>query len=128
MTQIIITGATGLLGKYLVERLLDDGFSVLAISRSMDNLRNTFCDYASTPHLEFVECDIRSLDSSTIRKFCKASALINGARLTDNLELDENGQVTTSTLISEFELSVCAPNDLVNKLQGFGNLKRVINI
>lgn len=49
MEKILVTGATGFLGKYITERLISEGYEVLALGRNekagkvLENLGATFC-------------------------------------------------------------------------------------
>ena len=126
--KVIITGATGLMGRYLVERFLKDGFSVVAVSRSIDKLEEVLNHLLSQCNLSLVEYDILEVEKDLPEQFLTASQLVNGARMTNNLELEPDGTVSNRSLISEFELSVCAPNRLVHELSNFGCLKKVVNI
>ena len=54
--RILVTGATGLIGKSLVNRLLDEGAFVIAQIRNIDKAQRVFDE---DDRLSFIECDIR---------------------------------------------------------------------
>ena len=59
--RILVAGATGYIGGRLVLRLLDAGYRVRAMARSMDKIKGRF--WQNHPGLEAVKADIHDIDS-----------------------------------------------------------------
>ena len=65
--RVLVTGATGLIGGALVERLLSvDGINVLALARNEAKARKAFCRHADNPRLSFIFTDIRDLKAEKL--------------------------------------------------------------
>lgn len=60
---ILVIGATGYIGARLVPRLLNAGFRVRAVSRSLDKLSG--CPWAGHANLEVMACDVHNLQALT---------------------------------------------------------------
>ncbi|MBY0549065.1 MAG: SDR family oxidoreductase [Candidatus Obscuribacterales bacterium] len=58
--SVAVIGASGYIGARLVPRLLNEGYRVRAMARSLDKLRSFH--WASHPHVELMQCDVLSLD------------------------------------------------------------------
>ena len=56
--KVLITGATGLIGRHLTEKLLQSGSVVIAVGRNRDKLEKVFDSYKDDPHLVFAEGNI----------------------------------------------------------------------
>ena len=56
--RILITGATGLIGTRLTERLLDMGANVIAVGRTKDKLEKVFSRHQGNGRLSFVTAEI----------------------------------------------------------------------
>ena len=54
--KILITGATGFIGKALVNRLLEKKYDVIVLSRNIDKARNIF----PNPHVTIAQWDSRT--------------------------------------------------------------------
>lgn len=63
MPKIVVTGATGYIGARLVPRLLKAGYTVRAVSRSLQKLKG--CSWADDPNVELVAADVLDLPSIT---------------------------------------------------------------
>jgi NAD(P)-dependent dehydrogenase (short-subunit alcohol dehydrogenase family) len=134
---ILITGATGKLGKTLVRHFLESGDTVIACGRSMDRLdklKETFLPWAQNLHL--IEIDLISdnlaqlLTSSLSERGLYPEFLINNARNLDFLQLDGNGNASSENFINEFKLGVIKPYELVMGLVSMcsSNLRAVVNV
>ena len=56
---ILITGATGLIGSNLVNKLMDFGcVNVIVLARNEDKVRNIFDKYIKNPNFEYIIQDI----------------------------------------------------------------------
>ncbi|MBX9671259.1 MAG: SDR family oxidoreductase [Candidatus Obscuribacterales bacterium] len=64
---VLVTGATGYIGARLVPRLLEYGYAVRAMSRSVQKLRG--CSWASAPRIELVAGD--ALDEQAMQDACE---------------------------------------------------------
>lgn len=60
--KVVITGATGIIGKTLIEYLLEKNFSVLAIIRE-----NSAKKLPSHKNLEIIECDLKDICNLEIK-------------------------------------------------------------
>jgi UDP-glucose 4-epimerase len=56
--RVVITGAAGFIGSTLVDRLLREGHSVLAVDDLSSGHVDNLADSANDPHLTFVESDV----------------------------------------------------------------------
>lgn len=65
--QILVTGATGYIGARLVPRLLEAGYQVRAVSRSLAKLKG--CPWSQHQNVELVACDV--LDSDALSAACQ---------------------------------------------------------
>lgn len=59
--RILVTGATGYIGARLVPRLLDQGYKVRAISRSIEKLEG--CHWSSHENVELMAVDVMDLEA-----------------------------------------------------------------
>lgn len=58
--KVVVIGATGYIGARLVPRLLAAGYTVRAVSRSVEKL--SYFNWSSHPHVELVGADVMRLD------------------------------------------------------------------
>lgn len=71
--KVLVTGATGFIGKHVVAALLARGHKITAVSRDPDRARN----YSWFDRVEFISCDIHGhLDNNDIR-FSRNDAVIH---------------------------------------------------
>lgn len=80
---VIVTGANGGIGTYLVERLLDDGWSVAALDLSVDNLSHLSARHPDSLITQVADMrspeDLRSAVETTVGRFGRIDALVNNA-------------------------------------------------
>lgn len=77
--EILVTGATGLIGNAVVRDLVQQGLSVRALIRSREHM---FLCENSVGQLSFVEADFLSLTESAARKLCEGvSSIVHCAGL-----------------------------------------------
>ena len=139
--QILLTGATGRLGKVLTKHLIMRGHRIIGTSRSqekLDELPEQLCvDLGQfNEHFIGIEADLAKLESPG--KICeilqargiKVTHLINNARNLDYLNTEPNGVVSAHNFTQEFVLDVVIPYQLSMALverQG-NHLKHIIHI
>lgn len=134
---ILITGASGKLGKVLVPFFLTQGDTVIATARSAKSLSEMklMCDdagprflaVASDLSLEYAaETLVEALAKDGIQPDC----LINNARSLSYLKIKEGGRVCRENFIGELLLDVVVPYELTMALAGQdgSKLRRVVNI
>ena len=62
--KIVISGATGLIGSFLIDVILEKNIKdnlnciIYALGRSQEKARNRFCKYENDPHFVFVQYDV----------------------------------------------------------------------
>ena len=62
MKRALVTGGAGFLGSHLCERLLMDGFEVVALDNLYTGTRENIAAFLSDPHFTFVEADVTDLE------------------------------------------------------------------
>jgi len=67
MKTALVTGGAGFLGSHLCERLLRDGYKVIALDDLYTGSRENFSAFVDNPNFSFVEADVT--DDSVIRLF-----------------------------------------------------------
>lgn len=109
--RALITGATGGIGKSIVKRLCEDGFSPIMIARSKERLTQLALELkAQYPHLDIISevCDIsispdvKALFKRLQKRSVKISVLVNGAGI--------SGGGITSKVSDELWLNVMNTN------------------
>ena len=58
MKRALVTGGAGFLGSHLCERLLKDGYEVVALDNLYTGTRENIAAFLSDPHFTFVEADV----------------------------------------------------------------------
>ena len=71
--KILVTGATGFVGRHVVQRLLEHGHSVTAIGRHVDKAE--LMDWYTS--VSFIECDIHQRNLDPIERFGLSDAVIH---------------------------------------------------
>lgn len=69
---IIVTGATGLVGKNLVKRLVDENYKVIAFTRNVEKAKSLLPD-----EIELVMWDYRDKDGDWVEKVSEADSIIH---------------------------------------------------
>lgn len=137
MRTILITGATGRIGKVLVKHFLLSGDSVVGISRSRDSLSDLgralggLCENYYSISLDLTSpaasSDLqRQLDELNVYPDC----LVNNARDVSSLSLEPDGTVSRDSFIGELTLDVVVPYELTTSLATVSRsrLRSVVNI
>lgn len=137
MRTILITGATGKIGKALVKHFLGVGDTVIGVSRSQDSLDNL---KSSLPHstnnfYSFPLDLVKENSAITLLEALKhhdlhPGYLINNARDVSYLSVGADGRVARDSFIGEITLDVVVPYELIVALasNSQSKLKAVVNI
>ena len=67
MKKALVTGGAGFLGSHLCERLLNEGYQVLALDNLYTGSRENFETFAANPDLLFVEADVTEISAEDPR-------------------------------------------------------------
>ena len=59
--RVLVTGGAGFLGSHLCERLLKDGYDVVAIDNLYTGSLSNMSSFSSNPHFSFLELDVNDL-------------------------------------------------------------------
>lgn len=135
---ILITGATGKIGKQLTQHFLGLGHSVIATTTSsqklegftgelgtlginVENLYGLEVRFDQDNALEVIGNYLKSSD-------LKPTAVIHNARSLKSLSINENGETDPTHMHTEFQMAVVFPYRLTNLLKGIGSLRNVIFI
>ena len=117
---ILITGATGLVGRQLVRHFLASGRTVIATSRSAANLAKLKSESDGTAgNLVLAECDLAAQDGppGLIGRLAALDhhpeTIVNNARNADFLKLQSDGTPGRDAWIGEFLVDVVAAYELV---------------
>ncbi len=120
---IFITGASGLLGRSLVEKFTDEGWFVFAHYYRKKG--------ASCGSCEWLKGDFSTLERTrdfikrNISKLKVCSALINNY---GPITYKDTGDLKSEDLISDFHNNLVVPNEIISSLAGSGPLNSVVNI
>lgn len=133
---ILITGASGKVGRALVSHFLGEGESIVALTKSEDSadvMLNEFSEFVDKV-LYVIPCDLLKNDSIPLihkalaQKKILITDLINNARSIENLKLYD-GVVRRDSFLSELELSVIIAYELtLSMVQHSMPLSSVVNI
>ena len=115
---ILVTGATGKIGRRLTAHFRAKGWTVIATSRDAQRLNELARATAGAGHLEPIVIDIaepgaasRLLDQLRTRGQLPHH-LVNNARDLSNLVLSDDGQPAPEQWVNEFNLGVVRPYEL----------------
>lgn len=136
MQTILITGASGKLGRQMTARLLSTGNTVVASSRTIEALERMKSELGKTAgKLELIVNDLEKEGGSALARTLHdrgllPSAVVNNAVDLTNQPVNAAGHATHAQWRTEFELGVVAPYDLVTSLAEFpeSQLGVVVNI
>lgn len=135
MKTVLITGATGLIGRELVKYFLKHSWSVVACSRELKKLNgftDNFGNYNNLYKLQINLLNEKSIDTALNEiksKGIKITHLVNGARSLETLIVDKDGNSSENALTQEMKLGVIAPYLLINKLVASSqNLRAIVNL
>ena len=128
---IILTGASGIIGKILTQNLLLEGWNVLGITRTKDSALKMNQMYQNSKF----KCLAIDLSAENFEEKIKYNldnkkniyGIIHNARNISNLKVTSSGMTLEKEFINEFALAVTIPYKLTMNLKNFG-LKRVIFI
>ena len=67
MKTALVTGGAGFLGSHLCERLLKDGYKVVALDNLYTGTRENIAGFASNPNFDFIEADVTELGTDDMR-------------------------------------------------------------
>lgn len=134
---VCLTGATGKIGRQLVRRFATLGWTVVAVSRSAQNLAALTSEFNDLPgRLEAAVSDLMAEASATElardlqRRGLLPQCLINNARDITNLAPQSDGRPSAAQWSNEFRLGVTVAHDLTVTLGALPStpLESVINI
>jgi NAD(P)-dependent dehydrogenase (short-subunit alcohol dehydrogenase family) len=134
---VLVTGATGVIGRALVKHFLDAGHQVVAVSRRrsrLDELARTL----DAPRDRFagIEADLQAAEApaaladTLARDGRYPTALVNNARDVAHLALDAAGQPSREAWGAEFVLGVVVAHELATALASRPQtqLRSVVNV
>ncbi len=133
---ILITGATGKLGKQFTYHFLSQGHTIIAISRSSENLTNLVKETFNFPgKLKCIKNNLITDGTNHIIKCLQndnllPDVIINNAVDLSNQQLPDNGLPTYEQWQIEFELAIIIPFNLIMEIATIQKAKlfTVINI
>ena len=137
MRSILITGASGKIGSIITKELLRRGNTVIAISRSKNNLLKLQEEIKEWEDRFFImNIDLcKKSASNEIKEWLEnkrifPDSLINNARCQDFLKIDKRGLISRDDFLGELTLDVVVPYELTMALSMMKNTKllNVINI
>ena len=129
--QIFISGGTGLIGREVVERLLQDGYDVITTTTSFEKVGD-FVKYnrkLKIERIDFTDTSFRAQLAKILSESKELVAVINNARSLGFLKTDDNGFCRPEDLINEFNLDVVVPYEIsIMAAEMNSNLETIINI
>ncbi|MBO6660492.1 MAG: SDR family oxidoreductase [Roseivirga sp.] len=138
METIIITGATGKIGKMLTEYFLKEGHEVIGTTTSLQKFNDFKTSLSekgvSTERLHGLELVFGEPDAlEQAERFLSEgnispTVVIHNARSLDSLTINEKGETDPQHLINEYQMAVVFPYQLTQLLKQKGTLKNVIFI
>ena len=135
--SILITGATGKIGRVLARHFLTVGDTVIAAGRSVDALAQLAIDLSGNGGTLHTLCaDLMAPDATAtvvdgLRQIgCMPDGLVNSARNVSFLPTGVDGRVARQDFLDEFALDVVTPYELVMALSDApdSRLRAVVNI
>lgn len=135
--SILITGATGKIGRVLARHFLATGDTVIAAGRSVNALAELGVDLAGAVGTLHTLCaDLMAPDAAAVvldrlrQSGCMPDCLINNARNVAFLRTGDHGMVARQDFLDEFALDVVTPYELVMALANApeSRLRAVVNI
>ncbi len=129
---IILTGASGIIGKVLTENLLSKGWEVLGITRTKESALKMNNLYKDNPKFKCRAIDLCSKNCEeeiklNLENMKNIYGIIHNARDISNLQITSSGLTDEREFINEFSLAITIPYKITMKLKNSG-LKRVIFI
>ncbi|MEM9116381.1 MAG: SDR family oxidoreductase [Cyanobacteria bacterium P01_F01_bin.56] len=133
---VLLTGATGKLGRQLTAHLLGQGHRVIATGRSPESLTALQHFVDNTENLISLQVDFLADDTLTVfledlsQLSSAPDVIINNARSIDTLSINEDGTVSRQNFLDEFLLDVVIPYELtmgIHQLK-LSRLRSVVNI
>ena len=137
MKIIVLTGATGLIGRVLVKHFVASGDVVLGISRSLDSLSQLKSELSDkSQQFHGISVDLSSEDAcNQIKDFLlsaglRPNCLINNARDASFLRLGPSGTIERNNFMGELLMDIVVPYELTMTLaqQSNSKLESVVNI
>jgi NAD(P)-dependent dehydrogenase (short-subunit alcohol dehydrogenase family) len=133
---LILTGATGKLGRVFAKYFLSEGHSVVVISHNAEKLRDFAKDFSQFGTLGLCEANLTDKDAVTIicaelsQREIYPEILINNARSREFLMIPPSGQVPREQWLDEYLLDVVIPYELTTGLSSMPNscLENVVNV
>src|SRR5262249_27258117 len=132
---VLLTGATGTIGRELSRSLIARGHTVLAVSRRAEMLEALAADTRTLPGklvplaVDLVSADLQALVADLDQRGLSPNHLINNARDLANLRLRE-GQTMRAQWSAEYALGVAVPAELTLALSASPRaaLESVVNV
>ena len=133
MESILITGATGLLGKSFVEHFLDKNMTVIAVYRNEEKFNSVFKKDENLYGICVDLLDENAADSILAeldRLNIFPEYLVNAVGSPESLKVGENGLSERKNLLAQYVLNVAFPYELSFKLANHKEtkLKKIVNI
>jgi 2-alkyl-3-oxoalkanoate reductase len=110
--KVLVTGASGFLGRYVVRELADRGHDVTALVRSATSARESFTQL----RVQFLEGDLRSLDDPLALRLGRQDAIVHLAA------------ATSGTTRVRFESTVLATERLLEALARVSWSGRLVHV
>jgi uncharacterized protein len=120
MVKVAITGATGLVGSRLVEKLTSQGDRIVVLTRSVDRAKRIF-PQSAFPDLDIVSCDLkRSGDWQQSISGCDAVVNLAGEAIAERwtnehkAEIVSSRQLATKNIVEAIKKAESKPSALIN--------------
>lgn len=138
MSNIFITGATGLIGRMYIKHFLNRGDTVVYTSTAEDKINDIANEYTAEMQdkrlygccVDLMADDYMFVIRDFLRKHRLApDYLINNARCLNNLKVDDWRSISQKKWMDEFKLDVIVPYQLaVEFVKSYPSMKGVVNI